>query len=222
MSGLVLDTGDSESGDIYACWGSGWISRGISLETSLTSWLTGPPGLRFAPSHVAIAARWKEALCWYESTTLTTRHCLSAQRRVDGVQVHEIGDRIHDYIVDGGAVSVFRLTRINALESIECDRLQNALTPLLGTPDRTAIAYDTAGALFSGLRLLPKLPFARANLDTLFCSELLAASLQRLCRMNKRNPSVFNPGKLMRELVRQGTHVELRRFQQRDMPRDCP
>ena len=198
-----------QPGDIFACWGTDLVSRGISIETSLTSWLFGPKGLRLSPSHVAIACRLPNSgrCYWYESTTMTPRRCLLAERPVTGVQVHEISDRLRDYCINAqGAVAVYRLADIHTLEAGEAVRLQAILQNLCGTPDRPAKRYDLAGAMISGTRVLKYSPFSRANLDSLFCSELIAALLQRLCRMNHEDPSRYNPGYLLRQLVRQGTY----------------
>lgn len=203
-----------EHGDVFACWGRDWISRGISLETSLTSWIVGPSGLRFSPSHVAIVSELtgEAGLWWFESTTMSQRICRSSGYPTRGVQVHSVADRIFDYVTAGGRVDQYRLTECDRLESQDFLRLERMLSDYVGREDRAAIGYDTAGALFSGLRLTTWLPVLRANAETLFCSELIAALLQRLCRMNRSNPARFNPGRLMRTLVRQGTYAHLRRF----------
>lgn len=207
-----------EPGDIFACWGTDWISRGISLETSLVSWATGPNRLRWSPAHVAVASR-RPGKCgsfWFESTTLSPRECLESGESVHGVQVHRVSDRIQDYVSSGGAVEQYRLTDIDHLDAAEVVRLQTMLMDYVGNDRLEPVGYDTAGALFSGLRVLPRLPFSRSNLDTVFCSELIAALLQRLCRMNRVNPSRFNPGHLLRQLVRQGTYGFLRRFDSKE------
>lgn len=207
-------------GDIFACWGTSLISRGISLETSLTSWLTGPPGLKLSPSHVAIAARadtnTNADCCWFESTTLAGESpCLRAGVPVVGVQVHSVASRIADYCRSGGVVVQYRLTDIDALDRAESARLTSMLTSYCGSDDKPPVGYDAAGACFSGLRIAPLLPFARANLETMFCSELIAAVLQRLCRMNRCNPATCNPGRLLRRLVRQGTYRHAQQYTDR-------
>lgn len=68
------------------------------------------------------------------------------------------------------------------------------------------VTYDLGGALLSGTRLFKRtrlLP--SADLNELFCSELVAAVCMRLGRMNRSNPTRFNPACLLRELVRHGT-----------------
>lgn len=198
-------------GDIFACWGADAVSRGISLETSLLSWLTGPDGLRWSPSHVAIAANlptFSPDPLWFESTSLASRYCLVASAAVSGTQAHRIQDRVEDYLNAGGRVAVYRLTSIDRLTYDDELLLTCYLKQFLAEPGsgRPAISYDTIGAALSGTRLIKYLPFMRSRLDSVFCSELIAALLQRLCRMNRDNPTRYNPGLLLRTLVRQGTY----------------
>lgn len=200
-----------EPGDIFACWGSDWISRGISLPTSS---LIGPRGLRWAPSHVAIACQRfapNESQCfWWESTSLTDRPCLESHRTVSGVQVHTIGARMQDYLQAGGRVSVYRLSRFDKLSHDERIDLRLFLYGLI------AEEYDTLGAVVSGTRLIRHVTLWRNQLDTMFCSEMIAVVLQWLTLMCRENPSVFTPGRLLRQLVTQGTyhlHTQFRSMQ---------
>jgi len=208
---------DVQPGDIFACYGTDWISRGISLETSLTSWVHAPPGLRWSPSHVAIAATrfqpGNDDCYWYESTSQCFRLCLESGRQTEGVQVHCVRDRLRDYVMAGGRVDQYRLTKLAALDHLTENKLRHLLMKFVGSENTPAAQYDTIGAAFSGLRVLPWLPFSRADLESLFCSELIAAVLQQLCLMNRNNPARFNPGRLLRTLVRQGTYSRLRKIE---------
>ena len=200
-----------QAGDVFACWGSDWTSRFISLETSSQ---LGPYAMRFAPSHVAIACpRWfpKNHLeCyWWESTSMTSRHCLEAGKTVSGCQVHRIPDRIADYVHAGGQVQVYRLTAFDALSEADVITLRALLGQCVGDSEdieRQPVTYDTAGALCSGTRIIRRITFWRNQMDALFCSELLAAVLQRLGRMCRQNPSEFTPGQLLRKLLGEGTY----------------
>lgn len=196
-----------QAGDIFACWGADWMSRLISLETSS---IRGPRAMRFAPSHVAIACSrfYPQHLhqCWWESTTLADRACLEAGRKVAGCQVHEIENRIADYVEFGGTVSIYRLTEFDALSQAEETQLRTLLGSVVGDDVRHPVTYDTAGAICSGTRLVKRITFWRNQLDSLFCSELLAAVLQRLGRLCRENPSTFTPGRLMRRLISEGTY----------------
>lgn len=200
-----------QAGDVFACWGTDLISRGISAETCS---LFGPRPFRFGPSHVAIACpRWfplHHLECfWWESTSLTKRHCLEAQQPVNGCQVHRIRERLQDYVFNGGCVQVYRLTEFDSLTAADVQHLRAHLGRCVGDaedPSRRPITYDTAGALCSGTRIVKRITFWRNQMDALFCSELLAAVLQRLGRLNRSNPSGFTPAQLMRELIGQGTY----------------
>lgn len=207
---------DPQAGDVYACWGSDWVGRGISIRTSSPF---GPWQFRWAPSHVAIAShRWypgNNLRCfWFESTTLSKRPCLEAKRPVSGCQVHSITDRLQDYVFAGGRVAVYRLTEFDALTRHEAHHLREMLGLVVGDAKghRNPITYDTAGALTSGTRIVKRWTLWRNQLDTLFCSELLAAVLQRLNRMCRANPSEFTPGQLMRALITAGTYQHLTTF----------
>lgn len=202
-----------QAGDVFACWGSDWMSWLISLQTSR---LLGPHHVRWAPSHVAIACpRWyhehQRQCYWWESTSITPRPCLETGKPVAGCQVHRIKDRIRDYVLAGGRVSVYRLTDFDTLRTVEVDLLRDFLGQCI--QDQKPIQYDTAGALFSGTRIVRHFTMWRNQLDRLFCSELLSAVLQRLGRMSRQNPSNFTPGRLMRRLITEGSyqlHTEFR------------
>jgi hypothetical protein len=168
-----------------------------------------------------------EQLRWFESTTMTRTPCLLAGVPVAGVQCHPIRSRIIDYVRgQGGRVDVYRLHPIKRLKSVEAWLLSDLLTSQCGDGDRPPVSYDTEGAVMSGTRLLKRLPFSFsvADLNQLFCSELLSVVLQRLGRMNHANPAKYHPGLLVRELVRQGTYVFHKSFQlvEQETPRRWP
>lgn len=120
------------------------------------------------------------------------------------MQSHLPEHRIGDYINDGGRVDIYRLTAIDRLSQTETTLLSRILlNHFLGR----LIAYDTGGALLSGTRLFKwSRLFPKAELNQLFCSELVAAVLMRLGRMNRANPTRYNPATLLRQLVRVGTY----------------
>jgi len=208
---------EPQAGDVFACWGRDLVSVGISIETSS---LLGPRAFRWAPSHVAIACpRWypnQKTCYWWESTTLSKRPCLEADAPVSGCQVHPIEGRLQDYVFAGGRVAVYRLTQFDALSREETKQLRDMLGQVIGDPGepvRQPVTYDTAGALCSGTRIVRRFSLWRNQLDTLFCSELLAAVLQRLGRMCRENPARFTPAELMRRLITAGTYQHLTTFQ---------
>lgn len=197
-----------QPGDLAACYGTDVASRLISLGTSS---LLAPPGLRWAPSHIALLCTHGEGRLWVESTTLAPRPCRLQQRCVSGVQAHLPAARIADYCRAGGRVDLYRLVEIESLSRDE-DRLLTRilLVHLVGT----SRPYDLAGALLSGTRLfqLSRL-FPGADLQQLFCSELAAAVLMRLGRLGRDNPTRFHPARLLRTLVRNGTYRRVASWQ---------
>lgn len=224
---------DLKAGDIAACYGTDRPARLIQWETVS---LLAPPGLRLGPSHVAIIAATKalargnrSQLVWCESTTLCDHPCLFRGRPVSGIQAHWPEQRIADYVDAGGRVAIYRLRPFDILLPSESRYLMQQLHGLL----HQRIDYDYRGAAISGTRLYKWLGHLAADEQTLFCSELIAALLQRLGRMNRSNPTRFNPASLLRELVRTGvyalhaTHtadtpltLSLKLFQPSDQPCD--
>lgn len=187
-----------EAGDLVACYGTNAASRFIS---AITAQPTAPGGLRWGPSHVAIVCKYRDRDLWVESTTMCDHPCEIQCEPVDGVQAHIPQNRIADYVSSGGRVDVYRLVGLNKLSEAESKLLtQIVLRHLLGRRR----AYDLRGALISGTRLLRLIPGAK--LEDLFCSELVAAVLMRLGRMNHSNPARYHPARLLRELVRTGVY----------------
>jgi hypothetical protein len=187
-------------GDIAACYGRDPVSRCIRWMTASP---LAPAGLRLGPSHVAVITRHQGELLWLESTTLSGRPCRIQQRPITGVQAHTPAERINDCLAAGGAVALYRLVEIESLSKLEATLLSRILIDhfLLGSTH-----YDLSGALLSGTRVFQWTRlFPRADLQQLFCSELVAAVLMRLGRLPRGNPTRYNPARLLRTLVRHGT-----------------
>ncbi len=190
-----------EPGDIAACYGTDPASR---LITGMTASIFAPHSLRLGPSHVAILCQWQGQLLWVESTTMCSHPCLVKSAQVHGPQAHDPQDRIDDYLQIGGRVDVYRLTPIYRLTSDESLLLSELLIKEFVAPARP---YDLTGALLSGTRLLQLTRlFPNADLHSLFCSELVAAVLMRLNRLNHANPGRYHPARLLRTLVHCGTY----------------
>jgi hypothetical protein len=196
-----------EPGDLFACHGMDRAARVIRWGTC-SPW--APRGLRLGPSHVAVCGSMAvpgselRQVVWIESTTLSRLPCLVRGEPTAGMQVHYPSQRIAEYRAAGGRVDLYRLAKIQALDDDEAALLNRIL---LEHFVRAGVRYDMRGAILSGARLLKWagcLP--SANLDQLFCSEVCAAVLMRLGRMNHENPTRFNPASLLRELVGQGVY----------------
>ena len=207
----VLSDYEFQPGDLMACYGTEFVARAISYGTAS---LFAPRRLRIGPSHVAMICRHRDLPLWIESTTLCRHPCVILGHSLSGVQSHFPEDRIRDYVKDGGRVDVYRLSAIDRLSQPESELLSRILIRhFIGR----MISYDTGGALLSGTRLFKRtrlLP--KADLNELFCSELVAAVLMRLGRMNRANPTRFNPASLLRQLVRHGTYQYERSFSKAD------
>ena len=186
--------------DLLACYGTDATARAI---TWLTASALAPRRLRLGPSHVAVICENHGSPLWLESTTLCPHPCAVLGYRVEGVQAHLPEQRIHDYVSAGGRVDIYRLSAIDRLSQSESELLSKILIRhFLGR----LVTYDLGGALLSGTRLFKRtrlLP--AADLNELFCSELVAAVLMRLGRLNRANPTRYNPACLLRQVVRQGT-----------------
>lgn len=193
---------DWKPGDIAACYGRDFDSRVISVGTLS---VFGPRRLFLGPSHVAILCEKPrgDGLMWVESTTLCRHSCAIQNRKVSGVQAHEPDQRVNDYLSAGGSVDVYRLSPIRSLSHDESGLLRDILVRHFIEKE---IGYDLGGALISGTRVLKLSSFWFADLNEVFCSELIAAVLQALCRLGDENPTRFNPGSLLRKLVRRGTY----------------
>ncbi|QDU39676.1 hypothetical protein Mal4_40220 [Maioricimonas rarisocia] len=193
--------------DIAACHGTGWTARAIRYGTAS---LLAPPRLRLGPSHVALMCEYHGRMLWIESTTLAPRPCAILGGFIEGCQGHLPELRILDYLEAGGRVDVYRLAPIQTLSQAESELLTTILVRhFVGQ----RVTYDLGGALISGTRLLKRTSLLpAADLNELFCSELVAAVLMRLGRMNHDNPTRYHPAGLLRELVRQGTYRFERSF----------
>lgn len=199
---------DLRPGDLAACFGSDLISRVIRLGTFS---LLAPRGLRLPPSHVAmICSRGTETL-WVESTTLCDHPCRIRGLHTSGAQAHRPEERIGDYLAAGGAVEFYRLVDIDSFSRDEAALLSRIL---LDHFVRRGLNYDYGGAVLSGTRVFQRTRlFPGADLEHLFCSEMVAAVLMRLGRLNRENPARFHPGRLLRTLVRTGVYRRMGRLE---------
>ncbi len=168
-------------GTIIAFWGTDWLSQLISVST-------------LGPSHVGIIGGLKLDKCAgpiiYESTTLSYEPCLINDEFIDGVQAHCLASRVASY---KGAVHAYHLHPSLELSPLETMKLDGYLKSMLGK------TYDTKAAVFSATHLL-KYRFKHPDLDTIFCSALVARALMLLNRMNWSNPEWFSPSGLVHEL----------------------
>lgn len=98
---------------------------------------------------------------------------------------------------------MYRLVPSWRLDKSECELLERMLLDFA----TRAIGYDMGGALLSGTRLLKWSRWMPgADLEQLFCSEMIAAALMRCHRLPQDNPTRYSPALLMRRLVKLGVY----------------
>ena len=201
-----------EPGDIAACYGTDPVSRVIRCWTG--SRLL-PTALRMRPSHVAMLCPYNGERVWVESTSRRPHECLVRGETVSGCQVQPPRLRIADYVHAGGHVDLYRINPFYRLRDGEADELAGWLIDYFV---RAGAGYDTRGAVLSGTRVyqLSQL-FPVADLETVFCSELIAAVLMRLNRINHTNPARYNPARLMRQIVRDGLYQFHKRYSRQSL-----
>jgi len=212
VAGITLDNtqmDDFQPLDLLACYGTDATARAI---TWLTASALAPRRLRLGPSHIAVICKHHDAPLWLESTSLCPHPCAVLGFPVDGMQAHLPELRIHDYVKAGGHVDVYRLSPVDRLSRRESTMLSKILVRhFIGK----RVGYDLGGALLSGTRLFKRTRFLpAADLDELFCSELVAKVLMRLGRLNRANPTRYNPACLLRQVVREGTFQFERSYSQ--------
>ncbi|MHB1033263.1 MAG: hypothetical protein ACYC35_05050 [Pirellulales bacterium] len=203
---------DFRSGDLLAFSGRGCLSRWIQIGTC-SKW-SHVGGIAWTPKRQlqnlrrsgvldvpeARLADWRDCYLLYEATTLVNLPCRITGRPIRGVQAHQPAERLAGY--DGRAWRL-RLDPDWRLSAEESTRLTAYLVSKIGR------RYDERGALLSGTRLLKRhWWWGRADLATLFCSELWAGALERIGRLPIENPSTFSPAELIRAMVFHGVYQE--------------
>lgn len=158
--------GDLKTGDVVLFSGRGLFSLGIRIGTG-SKW-----------SHVGMILRLDDFdfVCLWESTTLSNIADLSTGQRTKGVQLVGMMDRIKDY---EGEISIRQLRGVE-LNKDQVGVLRQFRHELKGRPyeqDRWELLHSAS-------------PFTnREDLSSIFCSELVAETYQRLGLLDKSKPS---------------------------------
>jgi len=168
-------------GDVFGFCGANAVSHFINLVTYGIPW--------WGLSHVGIMGEHNDNLLLFESTTLTDLPCQIAGRPVAGVQAQHLAARIEHYPGKIWHYPLFRELYLN-----ERYRLSEFLISNIGRP------YDEIGAFRSGavgFSYIESL-FHEQNLQSIFCSELVAAAHTRVGLFVTDNYSKWNPNRLVR------------------------
>lgn len=183
---------DIKPGDIIGFSGGSWISTGINIVTY---------GVPFwSISHVGIIGEDfthdRKGLLLFESTEFESQEpCEITGKPICGTQAHDCRWVVNQY---EGAAWHYKLTR--DLYAHERVRLSRYLNDTCGTP------YDVLGAMRSGGLLFAwaEALFRKQNANKLFCSEWVAAALQRIGVLETASFSGWSPNYLCRYLRRIG------------------
>jgi ASC-1-like (ASCH) protein len=168
-------------GDIIAFSGRKFFSDVINIFSY------GCP--RWSASHVGIIGRYNGELLLFESTTLSNIPCVIQGNFHKGVQAVRLEDRLAAY---EGRAWLYPLYR--PLFDAEQDQLNAFLRYYIGTE------YDRIGAIRSGGKVFSWFEslLHKENLDSIFCSELLAATHRHIGLIETDNVSRWNPNRLIK------------------------
>jgi hypothetical protein len=172
---------DVKPGDIIGFCGHNWSSNAISLGC------IGSPF--WSLSHVGIVGELNGELVLFESTTDDPEPCLIQGKCFNGTQAHSLAKRLELY---PGKIWHYSLYR--ELYAFERERLNEFLRSTVGRP------YDYHGAPYAGGFLFSIVTgyWQEESLNTLFCSEWVAAALAVIGLFATTNASRWNPSKLVR------------------------
>jgi len=134
----------------------------------------------------------------FESTTLVDSPCRIVGAKIRGVQAHRPMTRVVRF---NGDVWLLRLHNDYRLNANQVRKLTLGYLSEIGT------AYDGRAAFKSGTRIIKRSwYFNRADMSSLFCSEMIARRLQVLHLLPLSNPARYSPRNLYRTLVGAGVY----------------
>ena len=177
-----------KAGDIIGFSGDSWISTLVNIATyGMPFW-----GL----SHVGIMGHADDGrLMLFESTQLDDLPCEITGEVFLGTQAHQL-----EHVVSVYKGKVWHYPLYRPLYASEDERLTEFLMATIHTP------YDKLGALRSagvGLSWIESL-LHHDNLNSIFCSELVAAAHAYIGLWATDNVCRWNPNRLARRLRRAG------------------
>jgi hypothetical protein len=172
---------DIKAGDVIGASGDGGISFIVNILSYGVPWVS--------ISHVGIMGDHEGELLLFEATTLSNIPCVIQGKMVEGMQAVRLKDRVEQY--DG---KMFHYPLADPLFASGKQRLSQFLHDQIGKE------YDLLGALRAGGKVFAWLEaqLREEDLNFLFCSELVAASLNRVDRLETDSASRWNPNQLIR------------------------
>ncbi len=191
-------------GDIIACSGYAWTSFFINIATY------GIPG--YHASHVGIIGEYNGELLLFESTTLDELPCVIQGKSIDGVKAVRLKDRFEQYSGRMWHYPIYRPLFTN-----EANRLNAFLLETIGVP------YDHIGAIRAGgigWSWFESM-IHRADLGSIFCSELCAAGHTKIGLLQTDNVSRWNPNRFLRRERRERILKKPWRLKCEDFAQPC-
>jgi len=155
------------------------------------------------PTYFMAGKEWVDQFQVIESTTLATEPCNIRGLPMRGVQAHNPITRIKRYegevwLLRRNPDFEYRWAAAGGSEAWTEDLLSH-----FGS------RYDTFGAALSGSRWLKMLlSFRAADRSTVFCSEIVRRSLQRMNLVNLGNSGMVTPGGLIDDLLESGAYFK--------------
>jgi len=185
-----------KAGDIIGFSGDSWISTLVNIATY------GVPFLGL--SHVGIMGHADDGrLMLFESTQLDDLPCEITGEVFLGTQAHQL-----EHVVSVYKGKVWHYPAFRALYASEDERLTDFLMRTLHAPYDKMGAFRSAGVGLSWVESL----LHRDNLNSIFCSELVAAAYACIGLWATDNVSRWNPNRLARRLRSAGVLRKPRRL----------
>lgn len=208
MHGMITTCPPLKAGDIIGFSGDSWMSAMINLTTyGIPYWDLSHVGIvgainaedfgyfgdRFIPPRLLL----------FESTFGCPMPCEIQQKTGNGMQAHNIDERIEQY---GGKVWHYPLSR--ALRPLESRRLTAFLFKHLGRNYDAIGAIRAGGVGFSWLESRLR----QEDLSSLFCSEYCAGAHKHIDILDTHSASRWSPNLLTRVERRRGILLKPRRM----------
>jgi hypothetical protein len=185
-----------KAGDVVGFSGRSWLSAAVNVATyGIPLW-----GI----SHVGIMAKAPDGRpLIFESTSLEDLPCEISHENFTGTQAHRLDDILRAY---KGRAYHYPLYR--PLYPVEDERLTEFLMETIHVPYDAMGAFRSAGIGLSWIESL----FREQSLQTIFCSEWVAAAYAVTGLHATDHVSRWNPNRLTRHLRRHGILCKPRRL----------
>lgn len=181
---LIID--DLKPGDLLFFYGNDWTSKVITYYT----WGPSHVGIVVDSSLMQLLDPHGSKLALLESTTMCPTPCLKTGNHINGIQIQDIPTRIAQY---GTAPTFLKLRDECALNHTALQDFHCYARRVVGKN------YDLPNAILSATNILKYL--VTPDINTLFCSALVARLLMLVNKMNWANPEIYSPASLKRALL---------------------